>query len=112
MPERMPKHKLKAALWGACLTATITVTLQSVCTARQSVRCFRLSMASKTFPGTCGGWTLKSHLHAERLAQEGRLHALPLNAESGKAAERLVLLIISDEVLRMRIGTNSAATVN
>ena len=66
----------------------------------------------QNFSWNVRGLDIKSHLHAERLAQEGRLHALPLNAESGKAAERLVLLIISDEVLRMRIGTNSAATVN
>lgn len=63
----------------------------------------------QTSAGICRVLGPSLHLHAKRLAQERRLHALPLNAERREAAERVVLLVISDEVLRMCTDPDSAA---
>jgi len=41
-----------------------------------------------------------ARLHAEALPQEGRFHLLPVDAERREARERLVLLVVVDEVGR------------
>lgn len=40
-----------------------------------------------------------SHLHAKGFAQEGALHALPVNAENGEAGEAAVAVKVGNEML-------------